>query len=232
MTPRLKVQNCKFFMAPWRNSRKRLEHKEYKTKYWKMTRKPRSQLGLFAENVKCRRITRELITRTAFKLRERRKNSSPFVYVLHKMWNSRRSLAGTAKKRTKKRDTRIELLFCSSDLLFFFEDVCRTQNRAPFLDRPGNFSGPKANYKVKTCWMVALFLAQKPVNFASLTDSLIWFSKLMFEALILNANTKRLFGAEELSQLSRNRPQARNTLRAPENSLEHPLVGRIPPEHP
>ena len=54
----------------------------------------------------------------------------------------------------------------------------------------------------------------------------------MFEALILNANTKRLFGAEELSQLSRNRPQARNTLRAPENSLEHPLVGRIPPEHP
>ena len=80
--------------------------------------------------------------------------------------------------------------------------------------------------------MVAQFLAQKPVNFASLTDSLIWFSKLMFEALILNANTKRLFGAEELSQLSRNRPQARNTLRAPENSLEHPLVGRIPPEHP
>ena len=80
--------------------------------------------------------------------------------------------------------------------------------------------------------MVAQFLAQKPVNFASLTDSLIWFSKLMFETLILNANTKRLFGAEELSELSRNRPQAWNTLRAPENSLEHPLVGRIPPEHP
>ena len=53
----------------------------------------------------------------------------------------------------------------------------------------------------------------------------------MFEALILNANIKRLFRAEELSQLSRNRPQARNTLRALENSLEHPLVGRIPPEH-
>ena len=49
----------------------------------------------------------------------------------------------------------------------------------------------------------------------------------MFEALILNANTKRLFGAEELSELSRNRPQAWNTLRAPENTLEHPLVGRI-----
>ena len=36
-----------------------------------MTRKPRSQRELFAENVKCRPITRELITRTAFKLRER-----------------------------------------------------------------------------------------------------------------------------------------------------------------
>ena len=85
-------------------------------------------------------------------------------------------------------------------MLCFFEDVCRTQNRSPFLDRPGNFSGPKANFKVNTCWMVAQFLAQKPVNFASLTDSLIWFSKLMFETLILNANTKRLSGAEELSE--------------------------------
>ena len=63
--------------------------------------------------------------------------------------------------------------------------------------------------------MVAQFLAQKPVNFASLTDSLIWFSKLMFETLILNANTKRLFGAEELSELSRNRPQAWKTLGHP-----------------
>ena len=80
--------------------------------------------------------------------------------------------------------------------------------------------------------MVAKFLAQKPVKFASLTDSLIWFSKLLFETLVLNANTKRLFGGEELSGLSRNRPQARNTRRAPDNTLEHPLVGQIPPEHP
>ena len=78
--------------------------------------------------------------------------------------------------------------------------------------------------------MVAQFLAQKPVNFASLTDSLIWFSKLMFETLILNAKTKRLSGAEELSEQFEK--QAWNTLGAPENTLEHPLVGRIPPEHP
>ena len=149
MTPRLKVQNCKFFMAPWRNSRKRLEHKEYKTKYWKMTRKPRSQLGLFAENVKCRRITRELITRTAFKLRERRKNSSPFVYVLHKMWNSRRSLAGTAKKRTKKRDTRIELLFCSSDLLFFLRMSVEPRTGPLFSIGPETFRARRQIIKSK-----------------------------------------------------------------------------------
>ena len=80
--------------------------------------------------------------------------------------------------------------------------------------------------------MVAQFLAQKPVNFASLTDSLIRFSKLMFETLILNANTKRLLGPKSYRNSSRNRPQAWKTLRAPENTLEQLLVGRIPPEHP
>ena len=42
-----------------------------------------------------------------------------------------------------------------------------------FLERPGNFSGPKANFKIKTCWIIAQFLAHKPVNFASLIDSFI-----------------------------------------------------------
>ena len=42
-----------------------------------------------------------------------------------------------------------------------------------FLERPGNFSGPKANVKIKTCWIIAQFLAHKPVNFASLIDSFI-----------------------------------------------------------
>ena len=46
------------------------------------------------------------------------------VHVLHKTWNklsSRRSRAVTAKKCTKKRDARAELLFCQSilNLLFF-----------------------------------------------------------------------------------------------------------------
>ena len=43
----------------------------------------------------------------------------------------------------------------------------------PFLQRFGNFSIPKANFKLKTCWKVAQFLAHKPLNFVSLTDTLL-----------------------------------------------------------
>ena len=40
--------------------------------------------------------------------------------------------------------------------------------------------GPKANFEIQTCWIVAQFLAYKPVNFASLTDSfIVLFSKLL-----------------------------------------------------
>ena len=41
-----------------------------------------------------------------------------------------------------------------------------------FLDRSGNFSGLKANFEINACWIVAQFLAPKPVHFASLTDVL------------------------------------------------------------
>ena len=50
----------------------------------------------------------------------------------------------------------------------------------PFLERSRNFFGPEANFEIKTCWIVAQFLAHKPANFASLTDSFILsFSKLL-----------------------------------------------------
>ena len=53
-------------------------------------------------------------------------------------------------------------------------------HRGPFLERPRNFLGPKANFKIRICWIGAQFLAHKPVNFASLTDSfIISFSKLL-----------------------------------------------------
>ena len=50
----------------------------------------------------------------------------------------------------------------------------------PFLKRPGNFSGPKANFKIKPCWIVLQFLAHKPIKIASFTDSfIVLFSKLL-----------------------------------------------------
>ena len=52
--------------------------------------------------------------------------------------------------------------------------------KGPFLERTGNFSGPKANFLIKTFWIVAQFLAHKPLNFDSLTDSfIVLFSKLL-----------------------------------------------------
>jgi len=53
------------------------------------------------------------------------------------------------------------------------------QFRGLFLERPSNFSGLKANFEIKTFWIVAQCLAHKSVNLASLTDNFIVpFSKL------------------------------------------------------
>ena len=62
---------------------------------------------------------------------------------------------------------------------FLATDSLVLRTRGPFLERTGNFSSLKANFKLKTCWKVAQFLANKPLNFASLTDTFITsFSKL------------------------------------------------------
>ena len=37
--------------------------------------------------------------------------------------------------------------------------------RDPFLERPGNFSGPKSNFEIKTSWILAEFQAHELVNF-------------------------------------------------------------------
>ena len=41
----------------------------------------------------------------------------------------------------------------------------------PFLQRPGNFSGAKANFKIQTSWLVAHFLAHKPILLPQLVVS-------------------------------------------------------------
>ena len=52
--------------------------------------------------------------------------------------------------------------------------------RGPFLERHGNFLGPKANFIIKTCWILAQFLALKPVQIVSITDSsIVLFSKFL-----------------------------------------------------
>ena len=86
----------------------------------------------------------------------------------------------------------------------------------PFLERPGNFSGAKANFEIKTCWIVAQFLAHKPDSFASLTDSfIVLFSKLVKLWSWMQtrpANIKQLFGPEKLSRLSRTSRESRTVL--------------------
>ena len=61
-------------------------------------------------------------SRTALTFRERKRDSSSLVYVLHKTCNwafSRRSRARTVKKCKKRRDARAKLLFCIINLLLF-----------------------------------------------------------------------------------------------------------------
>ena len=46
-------------------------------------------------------------------------------------------------------------------------------SRGPFLERPGNFSGPKSNIQVEIKRVRARVLAKKLLHFVSLTDSFI-----------------------------------------------------------
>ena len=53
-------------------------------------------------------------------------------------------------------------------------------SRGLFLERPGNFSHHKANFRSKPVRIVAQLLAHKPVSFASFTNSfIVLFSKLL-----------------------------------------------------
>ena len=45
--------------------------------------------------------------------------------------------------------------------------------RGPFLERPGNFSGPKSNIQIEIQRIRAQVLASRLLHFVSLTDSFI-----------------------------------------------------------
>ena len=57
-----------------------------------------------------------------------------------------------------------------------------------FLEKPGSFSVPKANFKIQTCLTEAQFLAHKPVNFASLSNSFDVLVSKFFETETLTLN--------------------------------------------
>ena len=79
------------------------------------------------------------------------------------------------KHRCSTKKASITVIFLHNGRLFSQELYW-----GPFLERPGNFPGPKANFKIQTTWIVAQFLAHKPVNFASSTDSfIVLFCKLL-----------------------------------------------------
>ena len=74
-----------------------------------------------------------------------------------------------------------------------------TSNLEPLSRRSENFTGPKANFKVKTCWIMAQFLAHKPVQFCFVNWWYYWMIFKRIRTLIFNANrtnTKHLFGVE------------------------------------
>ena len=78
----------------------------------------------------------------------------------------------------------------------------------PVSRKAGNFLGQKANFDIKTCWIVAQFQAHKLVNFGSLTDSfIVSFSKLLNVDLECK---QQLFGPQTLLGLSGKGPLVAN----------------------
>ena len=77
----------------------------------------------------------------------------------------------------------------------------RLIDMGPFLERPGNFSGPKANFKIKTYWIAAQFLGQKQA-----TIHCILFKTI--KTLMLSANKANIsFQTRKITVgLSRNGP--------------------------
>ena len=76
MTPRLKVQNCKFFMAPFTQFpeetwAQRIQNQILKESLGAKSDFIISNVGYSLKNVKCRRITRELVTRSPHSSKER-----------------------------------------------------------------------------------------------------------------------------------------------------------------
>ena len=75
-----------------------------------------------------------------------------------------------------KRDKCFDLKLCSFVRINYRRERGEEKTSLGHVPRKapaGNFSGSKAIFKIKTRRIVAQFLADEPVNFAFLTDSLV-----------------------------------------------------------
>ena len=80
---------------------------------------------------------------------------------------------------------------------FTLSTTFTVKNWSLFLESLRNFSGPKDNFSIKICWILAQFLAHKPVNFASWTVSFIalfWKIMKLWSWSKPPANAKQLSG--------------------------------------
>ena len=62
-------------------------------------------------------------------------------------------------------------------------DLICTVPRGPFLESPGNFSGPKLNIKIEMKRIRARVLRSKLLHFASLTDGFIMLDAKLLKPL-------------------------------------------------
>ena len=99
-------------------------------------------------------------------------NATPWPYELSHVENEFSLVGLTACQYENENGSRMTVLTVDKAL--------ETDLWGPFLESPGDLLGPKANFVIKACWILAQFLAHKPVNFALLTDTLmVPFSKLL-----------------------------------------------------
>ena len=91
---------------------------------------------------------------------------------------------------------------------FWNLDSLKRWSGACFFKCMETFLSPSAYFKIKTCSIVAQFLAHKPVNFASLTDSFIVSFSNYWNLNANAANINQLSGPEKFPGISRKRAQA------------------------
>ena len=75
-----------------------------------------------------------------------------------------------------------------------FSSITRQRTWGPFLESPGNFTGPKSNFQIEIQRIRARVLANKLLHFVSLTNSFIMLDAKLLKLLILHVNNNSFTG--------------------------------------